>query len=81
MAGSKYVDSHSTQMVVNVGDKRRLGRKQQARAPLIPRTTKGRCGTCAGLIFHDAGLGADVCRNCNRMAGPPAFDICSYGFT
>ena len=40
-------------------------------APLTPRTRAGRCGTCSGLLSYDADLQADVCRQCNRQAGPP----------
>ena len=44
--------------------------KQEIAAPLIPRTTKGRCGTCAGLLTHDDDLSGDKCQACGRLAGP-----------
>ena len=47
-------------------------KRQTGAAPLTPRTATGKCATCSGHIYHDADLGADVCRQCNRQAGPPA---------
>ena len=46
--------------------------KRPGAAPLTPRTRAGLCGRCGGHIYHDNDLEADVCRQCNRQAGPPA---------
>ena len=45
-------------------------KRQTGAAPLIPRRASGKCGTCSGHIYHDNDLEADVCRQCNRQAGP-----------
>ena len=45
-------------------------KRQTGAAPRTPRTRAGLCGRCGGHIYHDNDLEADVCRQCNRQAGP-----------